>query len=337
MEIALSSNDLVSICIPAYNCEKFIAETLNCLLNQSYQKIEIIVVDDGSVDDTRLVVSKIKDIRLTYLWQENKGAAAARNTAYKLSKGAHIKFMDADDLINVDGIKNQLLKIKGEKDCITSSKWGRFFGDDVNTFTYTEENVWKEMKGIDWVVESLVEHGSNMTQPGIFLIPRNLIERLGVWDECLSLIDDFEFMTRLIVNSKLVLFCEDAVLMYRSGIDASLSRSNSRKHMESACKALTLGVNEILKIRNDSRSRLACANTLQLWAYIFYPNHMDIYNETEARIRSLGGASIRVKGGRYFVFISKIFGWKNTVLFKRFILKLLKKKDFNSIRNYKTN
>jgi glycosyltransferase involved in cell wall biosynthesis len=337
METALFSNDLVSICIPAYNCEKFIAETLNCLLNQSYQNIEVIVVDDGSIDDTKAVVNKIQDKRLMYVWQENKGAAAARNIAYRLSKGAYIKFMDADDLINVDGIKNQLLKIKGEKDCIISSKWGRFFGDDVNTFTYTEENVWKEMKGIEWVVESLVDHGSNMTQPGIFLIPRNLIERFGVWDECLSLIDDFEFMTRLIVNCKRVLFCENAVLMYRSGIEASLSRSNSRKHMESAFKALTLGVNEILKIRSDSRSRLACANTLQLWAYTFYPKHMKIYNQTDARIRSLGGASISLKGGKYFVFISKIVGWKNTILFKRFILKLLKKKDFNSFRNYKTN
>lgn len=323
---------LVSICIPAYNSEKYIAETLQCLFGQSYTNVEIIVVDDGSADGTVDILKSITDTRFKYLKQQNKGAAAARNSAFKMSTGEFIKFMDADDLINPDGIKKQVTRIKDNPDCIASSKWGRFFGDDANTFTYTPEIVWKDMPGIDWVVDSLTGHGTNMTQPGIFLIPRNIIQKVGLWNESLSLIDDFEFMTKVIVNCTQLLFCEEAVLMYRSGMENSLSRRGSRKHMESALLSQTLGTKEILKVRDDAKSRKACANSLQVWAYIFYPVHLDLYKKIEQQIDRLGGADIKVKGSKMFVLLSSIFGWRVAKRFKLFLLSLLGKPDFNSFR-----
>ena len=332
---AFNDYPLVSICIPSFNNEKYLGEALNSLFVQTYTNIEIIVVDDGSEDDTEVTANAVNDSRFKYYKQTNQGAAAARNRAFQLSSGKYIKFMDADDLLSPKAIEVQVLRIMGNDNCVASSKWGRFFDDDKNTFSLTTENVWKDLPGINWVVDSLIDHGSNMTQPGIFLIPRSLIEKVGLWDESLSLIDDFEFMTKIIVNCKYVLFSEDAVLMYRSGISNSLSRLNSKKHMESAFKALMSGVSEILKIQNNARSRLACANTLQLWAYGFYPHHLDIYNKTQARIDKLGGASINIKSGKSFIFLSKIFGWKNAVVLKIFLLKLFRKVDFNNFRFFK--
>lgn len=301
---------LVSVCIPAHNSEKYIAATIECLLNQTYNNIEIIVADDGSSDGTVNVLQSIKDERFKYIVQTNKGAAAARNAAYKISTGAFIKFMDADDLLNETGIENQLSKIIHKPDCIASAKWGRFYNDDVSNFTLASEKVWKDLPGIDWLVDSLLLTGANMMQPGIFLIPRNIIEKAGPWNEALSLIDDFDFMVRVISNSSYVLFCEDAFLMYRSGLANSLSTKNSDKHMESAYNSLRLGINSILEVRNDANSRRACANTYKRWAYEFYPFHKNYYNKLESEIGKLGGSDINIMGGKLFTFLVKIIGWK---------------------------
>lgn len=227
--------------------------------------------------------------------------------------------MDADDLIDPDFINYQLNKIIHYPGCIASSKWGRFYHNDISTFKLSPEKVWKDLPGIDWLVESLVDSGGNMMQPGIFLVPRNIIEKAGPWNESLSLIDDFDFMVRVISNSSYVLFCEEAVLMYRSGLPNSLSAKNSDKHMESAYNSLRLGVDCILKVRDDAVSRLACANTYKRWSYNFYPFHKDLYNKLENEIDKLGGSEVNIIGGKLFNVLSKLLGWKIAKKFKIFI------------------
>ena len=301
----------MSICIPAFNNGQYIEATINSILRQSYKNIEIVVVEDGSTDNTVTVLKNIKDERLKFTTQPNQGAAAARNAAYKLSSGAFIKFMDADDLLSDGCIETQLNKIIDHPDSIASTKWGRFYLADKSDFKLSPEKVWKDLSGIDWLVNSLIDTGANMMQPGIFLIPRNVVEKAGPWNESLSLIDDFEYMVRLITSSNMVLFCEDAVLMYRSGLRNSLSGKDSPIHMASALKSLQLGVAQILSTRNDSITRQACANTYKRWAYQFYPSHNKMYNELEHEIHSLGGSNTVIIAGRLFTILSKIIGWKN--------------------------
>lgn len=313
------ASPLISILIPAYNCENYIAETIGCLLNQSYKNIEIIVVDDGSTDNTLDVLSKINDARLKYSVQASKGASAARNAAFAISTGDFIKFMDADDLISPNCLELQLKKIISKPGSIASATWGRFYREDASDFKTAPEKVWKDLPGIDWIINSLIDTGANMMQPGIFLLPRNIIDKAGVWNETLSLIDDFDFMVRVISNSSYVLFCEEAVLMYRSGLPKSLSAKNSEKHMESAYNSLRLGVDCILKVRNDAISRKACANTYKRWSYDFYPFHKNLYNKLEVEIAKLGGSDVHIIAGKLFNFLSKILGWKMAKKFKIFI------------------
>src|SRR5438128_1256774 len=104
----MEDSPLVSICIPAYNAVKYILETINCLTAQTYQHIEIIVVDDNSADDTFLQVSKVGDNRLKILKNPKKGAAAARNFAYQNSSGSYIVFFDSDDIVMSGFIESQL-------------------------------------------------------------------------------------------------------------------------------------------------------------------------------------------------------------------------------------
>lgn len=92
--------DLVSVIMPAYNCERFIGITLDSVINQTYQNWEVIVVDDGSTDNTAEIVQDyiIKDNRIRYhKLEKNLGAAIARNRAIDLAKGKYMAFLDSDD------------------------------------------------------------------------------------------------------------------------------------------------------------------------------------------------------------------------------------------------
>ncbi len=91
-------NELISVIIPVYNCEKYVGEAIESVLAQTYHPIEIIVIDDGSTDNSSKVVKNFKDPIINYHYQKNKGLGAARNQGVSLSKGNYIAFLDSDDV-----------------------------------------------------------------------------------------------------------------------------------------------------------------------------------------------------------------------------------------------
>src|SRR5471030_2045816 len=99
---------LVSIVIPSYNAEKYLSETIQSALNQTWQHKEIIVVDDGSTDDSLQIAESFKSEIVKVFVQKNKGASAARNTGLREAKGDYIQFLDADDLLSPDKIEAQI-------------------------------------------------------------------------------------------------------------------------------------------------------------------------------------------------------------------------------------
>ena len=106
------NNPLVTVVLPTFNRAKFILEAINTALNQSYRNIEVIVVDDGSKDDTEQILKNIIDSRVKYVrHSENKGAAAARNTGIQLASGEFIAFLDSDDIWQRDKLTKQVDKI----------------------------------------------------------------------------------------------------------------------------------------------------------------------------------------------------------------------------------
>ncbi len=108
---------LISVIIPAYNAEEFIAQTLESVLSQTYQNIEILVVDDGSTDTTAEIIKSFaqKDRRIILLQQSNAGVATARNLAYLHSKGEYIAPIDADDIWYPQNLEKQV-------ECLTKSE-----------------------------------------------------------------------------------------------------------------------------------------------------------------------------------------------------------------------
>ena len=91
-------NPLVSVIIPVYNAEPFIKETIESVLIQTYQFFELIIIDDGSTDDSANIIHSIKDTRIKYVYQNNASQAVARNNGIHLAQGEFIAFLDHDDI-----------------------------------------------------------------------------------------------------------------------------------------------------------------------------------------------------------------------------------------------
>ena len=125
-------NIYFSVIICCYNSEKYIEETIDSVINQSYKNWEIIIIDDGSTDNTRAIIKKFKNKNIFYFYQKNKGFASARNLAIKKSNYDWIAIIDHDDIClnnRLEIHKNQIIK---NKDC-------KFFFADTEHFNSNNE------------------------------------------------------------------------------------------------------------------------------------------------------------------------------------------------------
>lgn len=102
------TSSLISVVVPCFNGANYIAETLKSILNQDQVKLEIIVVDDGSTDQSRSIIESFIDCRINYIYQKNQGVSVARNTGLKFIKGDYVVFFDADDIMTEDFLFSRL-------------------------------------------------------------------------------------------------------------------------------------------------------------------------------------------------------------------------------------
>ena len=109
-----NDEDLISIIVPVYNVEKYLEQCLESLLNQTYKNIEIIVVNDGSTDQSLDILKKysFKDNRIKLYSQKNQGISAARNTALEHINGKYVMFVDSDDWIEINTCEIALHEMK---------------------------------------------------------------------------------------------------------------------------------------------------------------------------------------------------------------------------------
>lgn len=300
---------LVSILIPVYNAESWLSETLESALSQTWPNKEIIAVDDGSTDGSWKILEGFARQRVKIIHQANRGQCAAANAAFHQSAGEYIKFFDADDLLAPETIELQMGRLAGSQTAIASAEWGRFYGDDISTFRLNPQSVWHDMSPLDWLVESWMD-AQPMMQCALWLIPRSVLYRSGLWDERLSLINDFEFFARVLCYSEEVRFATGARLYYRSGIEGSLSGRRSCKAVESAFHSLMDGTSHLLLHRQDDAARRACANILQGFIYTYYPEYPDLRRKVAKRIKELGGSDLPPSGSPLFEKLAKVVGWK---------------------------
>ena len=220
---------MVSIIIPLYNAELYIAATIESALNQTYNNTEIIVIDDGSKDCSFEAAKKYASERVKVIRQDNKGASAARNHGIKIAKGDYIQFLDADDLLDKNKIEQQLNTLLQYSDTyLIGGTWQRFVKTLDNLYGEVAPKTQYDVQlydKVDWLIER------PMMIPHTWLVSKKLICTAGLWDEELTLNDDGEFFYRVIAASTGVVIDRKAATYYRSFNNASLSSRNGRRAM----------------------------------------------------------------------------------------------------------
>jgi glycosyltransferase involved in cell wall biosynthesis len=288
---------VVSIIIPAWNAEQWIDEAVRSALTQTYAHIEVIVVDDGSTDETAAVADRVNEQRLRCIRAAHGGAAAARNRGLEEASGDLIQFLDADDILDDRKIELQVAALQqSEPDSIASCRWAPFLGDSSEAQAIREK-VWSEADPLEWLVHSM--NGGGMMQPAAWLVPRTLIDAAGPWDESLSLHDDGEFFARVLVRSARNVFVPEAVVYYRS-VPGSLSRQRSRAAIDSAFAVCKGRHRALIGARDDDRTRQAIATQYAQFAYEFAASAPDLARDAISEIRSLGARPVNSIGGRSF-------------------------------------
>jgi glycosyltransferase involved in cell wall biosynthesis len=300
---------LVSILIPCYNAAPYIAAALDSALAQTWPEKEIIAVNDGSTDRSGDILESYRRRGVKVIHQENKGQCAAANRAFQECSGDYIKFFDADDLLAPRTVELQMARLAGSTTAVASCEWGRFYGNELSTFKLEPQPVWKDMDPIEWLVESWLVRGG-MMQSALWLIPRAVLEKCGLWNEDLSLINDFEFFTRVLCHASEVRFAPGARLYYRSAISGSLSGQKSAKAIQSVFDSLMLGTQHLLGRRNDTQARRACATALQEFVFDYYPEHEELCRLMAARVNELGGSDRPPEGTPGFHALRRVVGWR---------------------------
>lgn len=217
------NSPLVSIIIPCYNCERFISQCVNSCLNQTYNNIEIIVVDDGSTDNTYSILTNFKE-KIVLLKQENKGAPKARNEGLKIADGEFIKFLDGDDELLSDAIEKQVcqsLKYKEADNTIIYGELRRINEDGSKRWRVKPRTINKNTNQIAFLVEN------NYIVTSCPLHRKSYLMKIGGFNESLKAGQEQELHLRLALSGIKFVYFPTIIYYYRSYYSINRMASNS--------------------------------------------------------------------------------------------------------------
>jgi glycosyltransferase involved in cell wall biosynthesis len=181
----------VSVIIPAYNQGAYLGLAIQSVLEQTHQDLEILVIDDGSTDDTRKVANQFIDKRIKYIYQDNKGLSAARNTGIRYSEGVYLSFLDSDDMFLPEKIQLQVSMLDSQPEL-------GFVAGQAIPIDESGCNVGKIFKTpiSDDPGQLLL---GNPLHVGSVMLRRSCQEKVGFFDETLRSYEDWDMWIRLTV------------------------------------------------------------------------------------------------------------------------------------------
>ncbi len=302
------SKPLVSLIIPCHNAGPWLTVTLESALAQTWPHLEIIVVDDGSTDESLQIARSYESGRLRVITQPNRGAAAARNHGLRVATGDYVQFLDADDLLAPDKISRQLAQIHPlGPGILASGTWGRFQTTPSSAVFSPEPNQ-RDLSGIEFLQINF--EARTMMHPAAWLAPRALLDRAGPWDESLSLNDDGEYFARVALGAERIVHCAEARSYYRSNLSGSLSGRKDPRALQSLYRSMELTLNGLLRHDGSPRSRAAAAYAWKCTAFELYPGAPALARAAGSACRQLGGSHRPFPGSGRFQFAAKFLGWR---------------------------
>jgi glycosyltransferase involved in cell wall biosynthesis len=302
---------LVSILIPAYNSEEWIAESLQSVVRQTWERKEVIVVDDGSRDRTAEIARSFAAKNVKVVSTENQGLSAAVNNAYRICQGDYIQELDSDDLISPNKIELQLsaLRESDTKRIMLSSPWGHFYYRHRRA-RFVRNSLWNDLSPADWLSRKM---GDNFhMQNATWLVSRELAEAAGPWDESLRYDQDGEYFSRVLAHSHGVRFVEEGRVYYRLSGTGQLSyvRAEDHQKQDSLLVSIKLHIKYLRSLEESERVRKTCLAFLQTKSIYFYPARPDIMAELQRMAAEFGGHLEKPKLRWKFNWLVPILGWK---------------------------
>ncbi len=198
----------VSVIIPAYNCERYISRAVESAIEQTYQDWEIIVVDDGSTDNTRQVLEPYSDL-IQYVYQENQGAAIARNHACELAKGEFLAFLDADDFFLPEKLAKQIAFFENDPSLgMVQNGWLIVDETGKDIFPVLP---WEYAPKLD--LEAFVLY--KYVRPSAMMLRREWWEILGGFDHRFPPTEDLDFALRLGLKGCKCVWLKEILTCYR--------------------------------------------------------------------------------------------------------------------------
>lgn len=205
---------LVSVIIPTYNRAWIVSEAIDSVLYQDYPNVELIVVDDGSTDDTQAILNKYNE-RIKVIYQNNSGVSAARNAGISKSSGEYIALLDSDDLWEEKKLSSQV----------------RFFSENPEAMICQTEEIWirngkrvnpklKHKKPSGMIFEQSLH--LCLVSPSAVMIKRKLLDEVGLFDEELLSCEDYDLWLRISIEHPIYLSPEPYVIK-KGGHDDQLS------------------------------------------------------------------------------------------------------------------
>lgn len=302
---------LVSVLIPLYNAEQYIGGAIESCLNQSYDNIEVVVVDDHSTDSSLSVAKQYESDRVHVFSNPGKGAQAARNYAYHCSKGQLVKFHDADDYSSPRLIEKQVERMlnDGDEDTIVYSLLHQLESSG-------EMAVQDRMKGkdylnpIDFVTDMLRYHAFYC--PHCYLLNRKTVDAVGGWDEKVRILQDRVYFVKAAEVASKVLFVDGEHAVWRvfdDGIHIHSQKTpdKMRNAIETICDmALT-----VLRYKDNADTREVCETFIGRCVFFDFPSFRPILPYVDELCKKNGLKWKKFRNER-FSFLYPVFGWERT-------------------------
>jgi len=200
---------LISVILPAYNASEFIAEAISSVIGQTHENWELIIIDDGSVDDTGSIVDSFlkSDNRIKYISKLNSGVSDSRNVGIKKAQGNFIAFLDADDVWLSDNLKKKLEELDS-CDVIYS---------ECELIDEHSKLINKVLTGSEQpeLIDLLLLKGNYITAPSGWLIKKEVLTKIGEFDINLSNNADQDLWIRILSNGFKIKLIQDVLWKYR--------------------------------------------------------------------------------------------------------------------------
>lgn len=236
----MNDNPLVSIIIPAYNVERYIKDAVDSAIGQTYKNIEIIVVDDGSTDGTKKELeSYIKNNKIIYLYQKNKGLSGARNAGINQARGEYIALLDADDMFRLTKIEKQIFFLNNNPDCDFCYTDVEFFRDGNPGKILKSYYKYHSGKVLKYLFIS------SFINPSTLFFRKDAVYKFGTFNESFKRAEDLEYYIRASLNGAEFCLVNEPLF---------LSRIRNYGNLQSD---YVLMQDSILRIFNNAKSRLS--------------------------------------------------------------------------------